>query len=397
MAATEPDREDDAAVPAASTTDTRPSTPPGTMAPGRRTMPRDYRISLRPGYGADAPNVPPGERRQSLRGFEDTYTDIVDYIVRITHRIWEDQDVGYIYDTYSPGCRLYDDSGVHYGVEQLVHSTIQSINAFPDCRHYADDVIWAGTDEEGFVTSHRAINIGHHTGPWRWSEPTGRKLDTWVIANCVVRNNEIYEEWVLYNTAAKLQQLGIDVLAAARDYGNSLGFPTLSERPFAEVDRIEGGRKPLPYPDAPGPGFDVEHEVRRLFHDVYNRRDLSAVDRLYAPTVRWHGTTNRTGYGRSDVRGMARNLLATFPDLGVRVDEVYWMGNEIDGFSVSVRWTGAGTHRGYGLYGEPSGRRVHLWGISQLYFARGQIVEEWSLFNEFDVLAQLLRDEPGRA
>src|SRR5690606_11829385 len=229
-----------ATAPVTTAPTTVPSSPPGTMAPGRRTMPGDHTIAVDPGYGVDAPNVVHGERRQSLNGFEDTYTDIVDYIVRITHRIWEDQDVGYIYDTYAPGCRLYDDSGVHFGVEQLIAGTMQSINAFPDCRHYADDVIWAGSDEEGFVTSHRAINIGHHTGPWRWSGPTGRKLETWVIANCGVRNNEIYEEWVLYNTAAKLQQLGIDVLAAAREYGNSKDFPGLGERGFSETDRIQG-------------------------------------------------------------------------------------------------------------------------------------------------------------
>ena len=51
-----------------------------------------------------------------------------------------------------------------------------------------------------------------------------------------------------------------------------------------------------------------------------------------------------------------------------------------------------GTHRGYGLYGAATGRRVHLWGVSQLYFAGGRIVEEWMLFNEFDVLGQLLRE-----
>ena len=364
------------------------------MAPGARTMPNDHTISIRPGSGADRPGTAVGERRQPMRGFEDTYTDIIDYIVRITHRIWEDQDVGYIYDTYSPGCRLYDDSGFKYGVEQLVNGTMQSINAFPDCRHFADDVIWAGDEDQGFVTSHRAINIGHHTGPWRWSPPTGRKLETWVIANCVVRENEIFEEWVLYNTAAKLSQLGINVAEAARTYGNEGGIAPLTERQLVEPDRLTGGRKPEPYPAPRGRAFDVDHVVRALFHDTFNRRDLSAVDRAYAPNVRWHGTSNRNGYGRSAVRGMARGLLATFPDLGVQVDEVYWMGNEAEGFSASVRWSGVGTHRGYGLYGKPTGRRVHLWGISQLYFANGRIIEEWSLFNEFDVLAQLLCDTP---
>ena len=47
------------------------------------------------------------------------------------------------------------------------------------------------------------------------------------------------------------------------------------------------------------------------------------------------------------------------------------------------------------LYGEPTGRQVHIWGISQLYFSSGgEIVQEWTLFNEFDVLAQLLREDP---
>ncbi|UNS95575.1 ester cyclase [Streptomyces tubbatahanensis] len=362
----------------------------------RRYMPPDFSIALRPGNGADAPGYPVGERRHPMRGFEDTYSDIVDYIVRITHRIWEDQDVGYVYDTYAPGCRLHDDSGLKVGVEPLVTGTIANIHAFPDCRHYADEVIWAGDDRDGFVTSHRAQNTGTHTGDWQWGPATGKPLRTWVMANCEVVENEITEEWVLYNTAAKLDQLGIDVREAARAFGNEGGLSPLTDRQLGDVDRLTGGRKPLPYPRrADGAGFDPDHLVRALYHDVYNRRDLSAVDRAYAPHVRWYGPTNRTGYGRADVRGMARGLLATFPDLGHQVDEVYWMGNEADGYRVSVRWTAVGTHRGHALYGRPTGRRVHLWGLTQLYLSQGRITEEWTLFNEFDVLAQLLRDDPA--
>jgi predicted ester cyclase len=379
-----------------SRTDERRQPPPGSVAPVLRTMPDDHAIALRPGFGADVqtPGSHPGERRHPMRGFEDTYVDIVDYIVRITHRIWEDQDVGYIYDTYAPGCRIYDDSGLKLGVERVVEGTIQSIDAFPDARHYADDVIWAGTEDEGFATSHRAINIGHHLGAWSWGPATGRKLNTWVIANCVTQENVIYEEWVLYNTGAKLQQLGYDLVACARTYGNEGGVGAVEARELTEVERLLGGRAPAPYPERSDDGFDVEHAVRALFHDTFNRRDLSAIDRWYAPAVRWYGPTNRSGYGRSRPRAMARGLLATFPDLGVHVDEVYWMGNEAEGFSVSVRWTGVGTHRGFSLYGAPTGRRVHLWGISQLYFQDGRIVEDWMLFNEFDVLAQLVKDDP---
>ncbi|MBV9002541.1 MAG: ester cyclase [Solirubrobacterales bacterium] len=329
-----------------------------------------------------------------MRGFDETYTDIVDYIVRVTHRIWEDQDVGYIYDTYRPACRVYTDAGPQYGVESVVEHTMQAINAFPDVRHIADDIIWAGNEDEGFATSHRAINVGHHLGPWRWGSATGRKIQLWVIANCVSEENQIFEEWVLHNAGARLAQCGIDVRAAARIYGNSgLSLP-LGEREITEVERLQGGRIPTRLAEPSADSDDIELVVRALFHNAYNRRDLSAIDRVYAPNVRWHGPTNREGYGRAEVRGMARALMATFPDLGLHVDEVYWMGNPAEGHAVSVRWTAIGTHRGFGLYGEPTGRRVHLWGLSQLYFAGGQIVEDWSLFNEFDVFAQILRDEP---
>jgi predicted ester cyclase len=364
--------------------------PPG----GRFTPPDDFSISMRQWNLSHALEAETVSRRQPMRGYEDTYSDIVDYIVRITDRIWEDQDVGYIYDTYRAGCHIYDDSGPRYGVEGVVEDTIQSINAFPDTRHYADDVIWAGNEDESFATSHRAINVGYHRGPWRWGPPTGRKINLWVIANCVSEQNEIYEEWVLYNTAARLAQCGIDVVTAAREFGNNGGLAAMGQREHGDVERLVGGRTPAPYGAFTSSTFDVEHAVRGLFHDTYNRRDLSAIDRIYAENVRWHGPTNREGYGRTAVRAMARSLLATFPDLGLQVDEIYWMGNEVEGFHVAVRWTAAGTHRGYGLYGKPTQRRVHFWGLSQLYFENGRIVADWTLFNEFALLAQLLRDEP---
>lgn len=364
--------------------------------PSGRRMPGDFAIAVRPGTGSDTLRAERerGTRRQSMRGFEDTYVDIVDYIVRITHRIWEDQDVGYIYDTYSPGCFVYDDSGPNYGVERVVEGTMASIHAFPDTRSWADEIIWAGDDQQGFVTSHRYITTGHHLGAWRWGPATGAKVNLWGIANCVIRDNEIFEEWVLYNMTSKLAQLGIDVAAAAREYGNELNRIG-ADRHAGEVQRLLGGRQPEYYPLSDSRSFDVEHFVRALWHNLYNRRDLSAVDRAYAPTARWHGPSNRLGYGRQDVKAMARALLASFPDLGMQVDEVYWMGNEDEGYRVSLRWSAQGTHRGYALYGAPTQRRVHLWGINQLYLRAGQITQDWQMFNEFDVLAQLLSDEPA--
>ncbi|HBH14907.1 MAG TPA: ester cyclase, partial [Leclercia adecarboxylata] len=65
------------------------------------------------------------QRVQSLRGFDDCYTDIVDYIVRCTHKIWDERDVGLIYTHYTHNCVLYNALGTLYTREQVVQDTLQ--------------------------------------------------------------------------------------------------------------------------------------------------------------------------------------------------------------------------------------------------------------------------------
>jgi predicted ester cyclase len=79
-----------------------------------------------------------------------------------------------------------------------------------------------------------------------------------------------------------------------------------------------------------------------------------------------------------------------FPDLAMQTDEVYWMGNDTEGYLASVRWSATGTHRGHGMYSKPTGRPVRLWGITQYKIVQGQIVENWTMFNELNLLMQLL-------
>ena len=182
---------------------------PIAIAHGAGIMPRDFSISLAAKGGTDALlRKPGGERVQSMRGFEATYTDIIDYIVRITHRIWEEKDIGYIYDTYSLKSHVYDDYGLQYGSEKIVADTAHTINAFPDIRLYADEIIWAGNDEIGFHTSHRTVIQGHNSGFSRYGPPTGKRVFLWCIANCVSLENRIFAEWVIYDTANLIRQLG---------------------------------------------------------------------------------------------------------------------------------------------------------------------------------------------
>lgn len=368
------------------------ATDPIAITHGSGIMPSDHAISLAAKGGLDKLLRNPGtERQQPMRGFEEQYVDIIDYIVRITHRIWEEKDIGYIYDTYRHNSRVYDDFGLQYGNEKIVADTTHTINAFPDIRLFADEIIWAGNEDIGFHTSHRTVIKGHNTGFSRFGPPTGKPVELWCIANCVSLENEIFAEWVIYDTASLVHQLGLDLRETARTMGN-LAADGMDDPRFGEPERLPGQDAP-PYKEAPASdGFDVEEFVRFSFHNIWNRRSLREVQLAYDPGLVTRASTGRVMHGRSEYQSFVLGMLAMFPDAALQVDDIYWMGNDAEGYKVSTRWNLQGAHRGNGIYGAPTGRRVDMWGITQQEIMGGRVRKEWLLFNEFAVLQQILRD-----
>jgi predicted ester cyclase len=197
----------------------------------------------------------------------------------------------------------------------------------------------------------------------------------WAIANCVSLENEIFEEHVIYNNSSLLLQLGFDLRTLARDFGNHGAAlrPSIDAR-FGEPDRVLGQGTPsnLPSPDESDPG----QMLRYAYHYL------------------WNCPSGREFYGRGEYKSFVLSLIAMFPDLALQVDDLYYMGNSADGYLTSVRWSAVGTHRGLGIYGPPTGRRVQFWGITQHRLIEGEVHEEWMMFNEFEVMQQIYRDEP---
>ena len=363
-------------------------------------MPADYSISLaqytRGGTDRFLAEGRDDMPAQSMRGFEDQYRNIIDYIVRITHRIWEEKDIGYIYDTYAHNSRVYDDYGLQYGRDKIVADTTHTINAFPNIRLVADEIIWAGDEDVGFYTSHRTIIQGDNTGYSRYGPPTGKRVSLWCIANCVSRENEIFLEHVLYNTSAMLRQMGLDLGEVARQMAEAGGSALPDDYTAGEPARQQGQAKPAcpSVPEASGE-LDVEDFIRSLYQRVWNRRMLGTLQGRYADNLVFNGPTDRAFSGLGPYQAFVLSLLAQFPDLALDVDEVYWMGNPDEGYLVSTRWNAYGAHRGNGVFGPPTGREARIRGITQHRIEDGRVTEEWMLFNELDVMMQLLGARPS--
>ena len=140
-------------------------------------------------------------------------------------------------------------------------------------------------------------------------------------------------------------------------------------------------------------GFDPDRLVRAALDRIWNQRDFAALANIYDAGFRFEGPTKRSFSGTTAYGAFLTTILAAFPDLVLRVDEVYWMGNDVEGYLVATRWSAEATHDGAGPYGEPTGRRVQVWGITQQKIINGTVTREWMLFNEFDLMIQVAQDK----
>ena len=250
-------------------------------------------------------------------------------------------------------------------------------------------MIWAGNDKIGFHTSHRTIIRGTNDGPSKYGPATNKDIDVLVIANCVVLKNRIFLEHVCYNTSSMILQMGMNLDDMAKKFAASapLGWPR-DQKTWDELKNTAQPEIPI-FENLPISGFDVDKFLRITFENFWNKRNYDKLNHNFVENLQFEGPTNRKFNGLKDYQEFLKSLITCFSDLELKVDEVYWMGNEIDGFLSSTRWSANGTHNGSGVYGPPTGLKVQIWGITQNEIKNGQITKEWMLFNEMDLMMQI--------
>jgi predicted ester cyclase len=337
--------------------------------------------------------VPDGrERAHPMKGFDPIYTDIVDYIVRCTHRIWDERDVGLIYSHYTHNCVLYSALGTLYDREAVVRDTIQRLVTLPERRGMATQVVWSGNDTEGFYTSHLVTGTGRHSQHGHFGPPTGRTFTSRTIADCMIHANKIYREWVVADTMAILKQLGID----PHEYAARLAWG-MFEKGLVQIDigenrRMVGQYPPEIEPDLGIASTELERETLLWLNEVWNRRMFGRIKDVYAPTVQYHGPLMSELYGVAAVMHQTLGLVGSLPDAVFAPQHICSTPCDEGGTKVAVRWVMSGHHLGYGVLhelGTPTGKAVQVMGMSHLHYKDGRVVDEWRVYDELSLLVQV--------
>ena len=327
-----------------------------------------------------------GLRRQDLPGYDPVYRDFVDYIMRCTHRIWEEKNVGLCRSHYDPDCAIHTLAGPVTGSAAVVQNTVATLAGTPDRRLIGQDVIWSDDGAAGLYSSHRIVSRSTHLGEdalLGTASMTGGGVMT--IADCLCRDNRIVEEWLVRDNLRAVLQIGGDpwALAQAQAAVDRAGDQARHRWRADAIARARAGDDVAIAAGHPasGPAAMLATAWRE------NRYGDAATALSPAVEVRW--PSGRRGVGRGYWIGCLIQLRACLHDVAWRLDHVAARPLPHRDVAVALRWSLTGMHRGSGLWGPSSGREVLVMAVSHLRVRNGHVIEDVTVFDELAVLRQV--------
>lgn len=124
--------------------------------------------------------------------------------------------------------------------------------------------------------------------------------------------------------------------------------------------------------------------VRRVCEEAWNEGRLDAIDEVIAPDARHHGLNGALQVGTAPVKELITTVRRAFPDLHIAIEDLISEGDR-----VVARNTVSGTHLGPFMGLPPTGKRFVVTHIHIFRYANGQMVEQWALLDDLNMLRQL--------
>jgi steroid delta-isomerase-like uncharacterized protein len=124
--------------------------------------------------------------------------------------------------------------------------------------------------------------------------------------------------------------------------------------------------------------------IRRFYEEVFNKRNLAAIDDFIAPDHIDHTLPAGLPIGPEGTKQAIAMTLSGFPDLHITIEDMIAEGDK-----VVIRFTTHGTQQGAFGSIPPTGKQVAVSTIEITRMAGGKIVEDWGLDDRLGVLQQL--------
>ena len=319
----------------------------------------------------------------SLKGFDPKWKDFPDYILGITHEIWEERGIASLKHYYAKDIPMRFPSGLVRGNDAVIEGTLATLAEFPDRQLLGEDVIWSGDEDEGFLSSHRILSMGTHLGDGMFGPATGKRFTARAIADCAARDNVIYDEWLIRDSGAIVRQLGMDPPTFARELIAREGGPEHCVKPFTPDQDIDGGYR----------GRGNENPYGACLADILKRifqADIAVIRKDYDRACAVEHAGGRGGQSWDAAEKLWMGLRSSFPSARFEVHHQIGREDPMMPPRAAVRWSLTGKHDGFGLFGEPSGAEVYVMGFSHAEFGPWGLRREFTLYDEISIWKQIL-------
>jgi predicted ester cyclase len=122
--------------------------------------------------------------------------------------------------------------------------------------------------------------------------------------------------------------------------------------------------------------------VRIVYDEILSKGRIAENEHIYHPDFRVRGITRDAT--RAEDRAAAEGWRKMAPDLKMTVLRVV-----ADCDFAAVHWEGSGTNTGEGNGLPATGRSIRVRGMTISRLISGQIIEEWTSFDQYSLLKQL--------
>ena len=307
--------------------------------------------------------------------------EIEKFIYEITEEIWENKQVENIRKYYGLDVIVRSPSITTYDCDKVVQATYKTLDQFPDRELIGEDVISCGKINGTYLSSHRILSTGTHLGDGFYGKATGKKIIYRVIADCLVVNNIIVEEWIIRDEASILIQLGFNV----RNFVEQ----KINDGSFSKTD-IEFTKNAFVQKYILN---DCQNEYALKYKDYFtkliNKNTLSLKD-YYDRAAQLYWIGGELIYTREKILEKWNTFLSCFEILKYEVSSSISLSQNRMKPRSALRWRLVCKHNSNGCFGIATNKEIEIYGIAHAEFGKYGIVREFILIDEISIWKQIL-------
>lgn len=297
----------------------------------------------------------------------------------------EDTAIGLIYETHAHNCTLRtgEMQAPLYGREAVISHWLGELHGFSE-QQLSDSNAFAAPDtiapKQSQLMMSRARVQATHSGENVFGCSTGTAVQFRTQSFCRVANGRLLEEWQFTDRLHLALQMGL----SPQHLGRHLAQKQYKMQPRWHTGELASGQGQTG-PEPSEANAEQTQPVLCNWVDALNSRRFDRLTNLYQCTARIHAPGGRTLDGPKALARFWLSLIAALPDCRLEIQHLV-TDNETQ--QLGLLWRLCGHHSGPGLTPEPAGQRLSLHGISQWQLEDGKISDEWTLFDEIELIAQ---------